>query len=180
MKKMMILWIAVITVTAAVAAVCVKGASESASYEPFRLHIIANSDSVQDQRVKLLVRDAVLHCVKEKNFSSEEEAEQYALSHKSEFLSAARRVLAENGMCYGARAYVGEYYFPTRHYDVAAYEAGNYHAMRIVLGSGGGKNWWCVMFPPLCIVDMPEDADAPIEYTWVLGEWLEEMKKNIE
>ena len=52
--------------------------------------------------------------------------------------------------------------------------------MRIVLGSGGGKNWWCVMFPPLCIVDMPEEANAPIEYTWVLGEWLEEMKKNIE
>lgn len=129
-----------------------------------RLHIIANSDSEGDQRVKIKVRDAVLAAQKEifpngikKELSSQE----------SELLTkTAQKVLNEQGMDYGARVEIGKYYFPTKKYDNITLPAGDYDAVRVVLGRGEGHNWWCVMYPPLCFTEsttgMAEDESKDI------------------
>lgn len=121
----------------------------------FRLHIIANSDSEKDQKVKLIVRDALLEYEKSamEGASSPQSAQKILMDSGDEILKLTEKVLKENGMDYGAQLMVGNFYFPDREYGEKFYPAGNYDALRIVLGNGGGKNWWCVMFPPLCILD---------------------------
>ncbi len=120
-----------------------------------RLHILANSDSAADQRVKLLVRDAVLQILPACNSAAE--AEAYLLTHGQEVLALAERTLRENGFDYGAQLLLGKCEFPDRSYGCVTYPAGEYEALRIVLGSGGGQNWWCVLFPPLCIVTTEQE-----------------------
>ncbi|MCH5197465.1 MAG: stage II sporulation protein R [Oscillospiraceae bacterium] len=118
-----------------------------------RLHIIANSDSQADQAVKLMVRDELLKSGNE-IFSGDITASE-AQSRLSGYLSAmedtANRVLAENGFDYISNAEISYEFFSTREYDGFTLPAGRYTALKIVLGEGEGKNWWCVMFPPLCL-----------------------------
>ncbi len=123
--------------------------------EPFRLHVVANSDSAADQAVKLQVRDAVLAVTGEGMEASmnKEEAISYMKAHIDEVLEAANGVLKENGMDYTARAEIGVFAFPEKSYGDTTYPAGDYDALRLVLGEGEGQNWWCVMFPPLCLVN---------------------------
>lgn len=121
-----------------------------------RLHIIANSDSSRDQSIKLAVRDAVLAF--EKNFSGQysfdtaEETERFVLERGKELLSTVNAVLKERGAGYGAQLMLGDFDFPQREYDGEIYPAGEYRALRILLGDACGKNWWCVLFPPLCLI----------------------------
>ncbi|MBO4384427.1 MAG: stage II sporulation protein R [Clostridia bacterium] len=130
--------------------------------ECIRLHVIANSDSDADREVKLKVRDAILACARESFTASDrDEAEAELMSLGGEFLSAAENTLSQNGMDYGAELYLGEFDFPDRVYGRKLYPAGKYKALRVVLGSGEGHNWWCVMFPPLCLV---ETEDEPAEF----------------
>ena len=124
--------------------------------------MIADSDSEVDQAAKLMVRDAVLKVAREKcGASTPEEAMKELLSLGGELQRAADETLARNGMDYGAAVYAGVFDFPDRVYSGELYPAGRYEAIRIVLGSGGGHNWWCVMFPPLCVI---EDAPGAAEY----------------
>ena len=108
-------------------------------YSAFRLHIIANSDSAHDQEVKLAVRDALLEYERElfsalpSEPETAEETRALLMSHGAGMLAAVKATLAE--------------------YGDMLYPAGEYQALRVVLGNGSGKNWWCVMFPPLCIVE---------------------------
>ncbi|MDR0840808.1 MAG: stage II sporulation protein R [Christensenellaceae bacterium] len=122
-----------------------------------RLHIIANSDSEADQAAKLAVRDAILQ--HEARFAgSADSADALGaaiLSDGEGLLRAAQASLRQSGMPYGARLSLGTYAFPRRDYAGKVYPAGAYRALRIVLGEGGGKNWWCVLFPPLCILELP-------------------------
>lgn len=111
-----------------------------------RLHIIADSNSEYDQEIKLTVRDAVLEAAE--NARPQGEAELTALAQRT-----AERVLAENGCGYGAHAEYGKFMFPEKSYRGITLPAGEYNGVRVVLGSGGGKNWWCVMYPPLCVTD---------------------------
>lgn len=127
-----------------------------------RLHVIANSDSGFDQRAKLAVRDAVLAF--ESSLPAPADAEgamELVLQNGEELQSAVDAVLAEYGCDYGAELRLGVYGFPERTYSGEVYPAGRYEALRIVLGSGKGHNWWCIMFPPLCIV---ESGDGKIDY----------------
>ena len=118
-----------------------------------RLHVIANSDLERDQTVKLLVRDALL----EKGAdlfdgsvtSLDAEARSLPQTHALE--KEARRVLKEQGCDYGARVTVTTEFFDTRAYGDLTFPAGTYRAVKVVLGEGKGRNWWCVMFPPLCL-----------------------------
>lgn len=118
-----------------------------------RLHILANSDSAEDQQVKLKVRDALLR----KNTSlltegvNTENAREYFENSKDELLKTAQAVLKENGFDYGVRITLEKEYFETRKYGDLTFPAGEYMALRVVLGKGEGHNWWCVMFPPLCV-----------------------------
>ncbi|MBE6813339.1 MAG: stage II sporulation protein R [Ruminococcaceae bacterium] len=118
-----------------------------------RLHVIANSDSETDQNIKLLVRDRLLE-VGASCFSQAENRQQAvdAVQQANEVLTAAaNEVLSNNGADYTATITVKKEYFDTRTYDDITLPAGVYLAVCAVLGEGQGKNWWCVMFPPLCL-----------------------------
>lgn len=118
-----------------------------------RLHIIANSDSVADQNLKILIRDEILNETSDLflNVTDLEDAKQKVGISLNEFEEIAKRVIVENGFNYDAVAYVEEKYFDTRVYDEFTLPAGYYPSLVIELGEAKGKNWWCVVFPTVCI-----------------------------
>lgn len=118
-----------------------------------RLHIIANSDSVADQNLKILIRDEILNETSDLflNVTDLEDAKQKVGTSLNEFEEIAKRVIVENGFNYDAVAYVEEKYFDTRVYDEFTLPAGYYPSLVIELGEAKGKNWWCVVFPTVCI-----------------------------
>ena len=118
-----------------------------------RLHIIANSDSVADQNLKILIRDEILNETSDLflNVTDLEDAKQKVGTSLNEFEETAKRVIVENGFNYDAVAYVEEKYFDTRVYDEFTLPAGYYPSLVIELGKAEGKNWWCVVFPTVCI-----------------------------
>ena len=121
--------------------------------EVLRLHVIANSDSEEDQAAKLAVRDALLAAGADifDGSASAADAEAALIPRLNALTDCARGVLRERGMAYDAAIMVDEAYFNTRSYDEITLPAGRYRAVRVILGEGGGENWWCVMFPPLCL-----------------------------
>lgn len=121
--------------------------------QPLRLHILANSDSPQDQQIKLQVRDALLLQMQEEmNDVSSKAQARTILVHSGELLqTTAESTLKEAGVDYGVRLMLGTGSFPDRTYGTTFYPSGQYEALRVVLGNGDGHNWWCVMYPPLCI-----------------------------
>lgn len=123
------------------------------SNEVFRLHILANSDSEKDQDLKMKVRDAVLEYTKSlfENASSKEEAEEVVLDNIEEINAVAKSVVMENGYNYPVKTEITNMYFTTRYYDSYTLPSGMYDALRITIGSGNGHNWWCVMYPSICI-----------------------------
>ena len=129
--------------------------------ELVRLHIVAESDSEEDQAVKLMVRDAVLEVLEPKlvGIETQHDAQELIDGELSSLTILAKSVLEEQGHECEAKASVATETFPTRNYDGFALPAGDYVSLRIVLGEGGGKNWWCVVFPPLCMTSV-ENADA--------------------
>ncbi len=133
-----------------------------------RLHVLANSDSDADQQIKLAVRDALLNCGS-KIFDGTvniENAEEILEREKQMLIETANNVLSENGFNYKAEIYLAEEYFQTRKYESFTLPAGEYLALKVVLGNGSGHNWWCVMFPPLCIPAAAEKTNTEI----ILGE----------
>ncbi len=118
-----------------------------------RMHVIANSDSEEDQALKLIVRDRLLSESEELFSSSEtkEEAETAAKENIALLEAAAREEIAMRGYDYDVRIEVGKAWFDTRHYGEITLPAGNYEAVNVYIGKAEGKNWWCVMFPQLCL-----------------------------
>lgn len=136
----------------------------------FRLHIIANSDSEEDQNLKLVVRDNVLNYMKEiaPNISSKDEAISILSSHLDDFKDIALKTIKNAGYDYNVNIYVGKFDFPTKEYGDISLPAGMYDALRIEIGEANGHNWWCVMFPTLCFVDvssgsLDEDSKGVLE-----------------
>lgn len=113
-----------------------------------RLHVVANSDSDQDQQLKLQVRDAVLQAAQ----ARQDQLETGEIDQ--DFLDAIRlagqQEVRRRGYDYPVKVQRANMYFDTRHYDDFSLPAGYYDAVRVTIGSGQGKNWWCVMLPPLC------------------------------
>ena len=130
--------------------------SSDISDSVFRLHIIANSDSEEDQNLKLVVRDNVLAYMKEiaTDISSKEEAISVITSHLDDFKAIASETISNAGYDYDVNISVGEFDFPTKNYGDISLPAGIYDALRIEIGEAKGHNWWCVMFPTLCFVDV--------------------------
>lgn len=123
-----------------------------------RLHILAQSDSKADQEIKLKVRDAVLEKAgSELTASDKDTCRQEIIKSLPEIEKTANDVLKENGVSYRARAQYGKFCFPEKSYKTLTLPAGDYWGVRITLGSGEGHNWWCVMYPPLCL---GEDGSA--------------------
>ena len=128
-----------------------------------RLHVLANSDSEEDQALKLKVRDAVLEQASEilKGVETREEACRKLTAILPELEETARAVISANGYDYGVRAELAETAFPTKDYDGFSLPAGEYLALRVLIGEAAGQNWWCVVFPPLCTAaasDVPSVA----------------------
>jgi stage II sporulation protein R len=121
-----------------------------------RLHVVANSDSVEDQALKRRVRDQVIQELSPRfeNLKDINEVKQVILQNTGLIEDIAGRVVAEAHKSYGAKAVLGNFDFPTKVYGNLTLPAGNYQALKIVLGKGEGQNWWCVMFPPLCFIDI--------------------------
>ena len=139
-----------------------------------RLHILANSNSEIDQEVKLKVRDALL----ETNASilsddvTKENAKEHFENSKEILLKTAKKTLKENDFNYNVKITLQEEYFNTRSYENLTFPAGQYTALKVVLGEGEGKNWWCVMFPPLCVpaADGLEINETTADYLTDSGE----------
>ena len=125
-----------------------------------RLHVLANSDSDEDQALKLKVRDAVLEQATEtlRGADSQTEACRRLTDMLPELEETARVIITANGYDYGVRAELAETSFPTKEYDGFALPAGEYLALRVLIGEAAGQNWWCVVFPPLCTTAA---ADVP-------------------
>ncbi len=124
-----------------------------------RLHIIAESDSEADQAVKLKVRDAILEKVGERlTANTNEECKAEIVNNLDKIEKIANDVLKENGFSYTARAQYGKFDFPQKTYKSMTLPAGEYYGVRVVLGNGNGQNWWCVMYPPMCLAEDGEMA----------------------
>ncbi len=134
----------------------VNAVSNDISNSVFRLHVIANSDSTEDQNLKYKVRDNVLEYMNSisNGVTSKEETIKIINEHKDDFYNIAINTIRENGFDYDVKINVGNFEFPTKNYGDISLPAGFYDALRIEIGEASGKNWWCVMFPPLCFVDV--------------------------
>lgn len=174
-SKKSLISLALAIVVLAVSTACFDAESRQSSVSAycnadsiFRLHIIANSNSAEDQAVKLEVRDAVLEYEAENlDAVSAAKTREELMTHGAELLEIIEGVLRSNGFDYGAQMLVGTFPFPDREYNGVLYPAGDYDAFRVILGDGAGENWWCVMFPPLCILKSDNgkiDTDETIEF----------------
>ena len=145
--------------------------AEGEIYEDtLRLHIIANSDSPEDQALKLEIRDFVLteYGQRLKGYRSMEEATADVERLLSDIETAASEKLSKMGYHYTVDALLGQEWYDTREYEDFTLPSGYYTSLRIIIGSGEGKNWWCVMYPPLCLELATEEAptdDGIIDYT---------------
>ncbi|MBQ7957530.1 MAG: stage II sporulation protein R [Clostridia bacterium] len=130
-----------------------------------RLHVIANSDSEEDQQLKLKVRDALLKTGKNifDDSVTRENAEEKIRNEKEKLELTAKKVIRENGFDYDVEITVTEEFFNTRTYENITLPAGKYMAVRVLIGENAGKNWWCVMFPPLCIPAAQADINLYLD-----------------
>ena len=143
-----------------------QSVNTAAQYQPqiaeevLRFHVIANSDSDEDQRVKLKVKEAVLESVRPMlaNVKTVEEAEEIIEANMPVIETVADNIILEEGYAYKSKGVLGKTNFPIKQYGDMVFPAGEYEAFRILIGEAKGKNWWCVMFPTLCFVDETYDV----------------------
>lgn len=120
-----------------------------------RFHVIANSDSPEDQQLKLRVRDKILEEMGKKfeHSNSIDETKEIVKENLDRIEYIAKKEIKENGKDYDVEASIGLSDFPTKRYGDYTLPAGKYEAVKVIIGEGNGQNWWCVMFPPLCFID---------------------------
>ncbi|WP_051280771.1 stage II sporulation protein R [Anaerovorax odorimutans] len=148
----------------------------SLSNEDFiRFHVIANSDTKEDQALKLKVRDGVLVKVN-KDLAVEamarhdgnsdianlniEQSREYIKENLKDIETAAEEIVKENGYDYTVKAELGVRWIPEKTYGDVTFPAGNYEALNLIIGEGKGQNWWCVLFPPLCLIGVSQPTEA--------------------
>ena len=144
--------------------------STDISNSVFRLHVIANSDSKEDQNLKYKVRDTLLKHMKELccDCKNKDEAIKIVKEHLEEFKQIALQTIKDNGYSYNININIGNFEFPTKEYGDISLPAGFYDALKVEIGEAKGQNWWCVMFPPLCFIDVtsgmvPEESKKQLE-----------------
>lgn len=133
--------------------------------EIIRFHIRANSDKKEDQALKLKIRDEILDEMTEKfkDSKSIEESRRIIIANMDKMKSIAERVIEKQGKNYEVAITLGQDNFPTRKYGNMVLPTGEYETLLISLGEGKGQNWWCVMFPPLCFVDITHSVAYNLE-----------------
>lgn len=170
-------WIKALAI-ALVAAVCLSlcgfaGECGQIREQVLRLHVLANSDSDADQRLKLQVRDTVVATAAGlfDQVTDKSGAIEQVQAMLPQILAAAQQRVYDEGYDYTVNAELCHMYFTTRSYDTVTLPAGMYDALRITIGEGGGRNWWCVVFPPMCVSAATEGAE--------LSEVLDEQQTDI-
>nr|WP_092068185.1 stage II sporulation protein R [Dendrosporobacter quercicolus]NSL46989.1 stage II sporulation protein R [Dendrosporobacter quercicolus DSM 1736]SDL71711.1 stage II sporulation protein R [Dendrosporobacter quercicolus] len=167
--------------------------------ELIRLHVLANSDNPEDQQLKLKVRDAIIADLAPQleHLTEPEAARRVVQDNQNRIVDIAKQVLSENGCNYPVDIQFGLFDFPVKSYGNFVLPAGKYEAVRILIGSAEGKNWWCVLFPPLCFIDVTNATAVPavqgkaavitekspteIEVKWKIAELWQALKaSNIE
>ena len=150
-----------------------------------RFHVIANSDSDKDQKLKLKVRDEVISYLQPKleNSNSIEESEKIIKNDYKTLENISKKVISKNGYNYIVKVGLEYSNFPAKQYSSVVLPAGKYKALRIIIGEGKGKNWWCVMFPPLCFIDdqngiIDEKTDKKLKEVLTEEEYDLIMAKN--
>jgi len=120
-----------------------------------RFHVRANSDSDEDQALKLVIKDKVVDYLSEsmKSSDSKKDSANYINTHIDEIIKIAQDVIKEEGYNYSVNAYMTKEFFPTKTYGDVTIPCGEYDAFRIDIGETSGQNWWCILYPPLCFVD---------------------------
>lgn len=148
----------------------VSAVSTDISNSVFRLHVIANSNSDEDQNLKYKVRDNLLAYMNDicSNCSSKEEAINIVSEHQEEFRQVALETIKNEGFSYDVKIEIGNFEFPTKQYGDISLPAGLYDALKVEIGKAEGRNWWCVMFPSLCFVDIssgivPEESKEDLQ-----------------
>lgn len=133
-----------------------------------RLHILANSDSYEDQELKIKVRNRILDECGEwfKSATTPDESANIARENLDKIRAIAEDEIKKHGYNYPVTVTVGDSRFPTKAYGNIYLPAGKYQAIRILIGEGAGENWWCVMYPPLCLINgvtnMPEESEEKL------------------
>ena len=150
-----------------------------------RFHVLANSDSEEDQALKLKVRDKVISYLKPKLEDSESisQSEKIILNEKDKLMDICKETIKQNGYNYDVSINLGYSKFPTKQYSSVVLPAGEYKSLKIIIGKGQGKNWWCVMFPPLCFIDdqngiIDEKTDKKLKEVLTEEEYDLIMAKN--
>lgn len=159
-KKLLICAIGVLALAMVAGLFPVHGESEI--YDTVvRLHVIANSDTEEDQALKLAVRDRIMEVVTPavKDCKSRTEAIAAIGGIMDGICSAAEREIAEWGFDYGVSVSIGEEHYPTKKYESCAFPEGNYVSLKVMIGESEGENWWCCLFPPLCLSAASERDD---------------------
>lgn len=169
--------IALLLVIGAVYTYSVYKDRETLNDQIIRLHVVADTDDPVDQEVKLLVRDEILRLVNtlKNGAASKEEAMTQLREQLPALQKAANAVLQQAGQKYRAVVSLQEEAFPTRDYDTFSLPAGVYDSLRVTIGSGEGKNWWCVVFPDLCV----PAASAGVEDTAVEAGFSDTLSKTL-
>jgi stage II sporulation protein R len=167
MKKMIFRFICLITVAILLGrGYLIEGRSasvqKSLENKLIRFHVIANSDSAQDQALKLKVRDKVLEYIYPKLKASKniEESREIIKANDEAIKKIAQEVITKQGLKYTVNTEIAKTNFPIKTYGNITLPQGEYEAYRILIGSGSGQNWWCVMFPPLCFIDITKGEVA--------------------
>ena len=134
-----------------------------------RLHVLANSDSEEDQSLKLKVRDRVVELVSPavENCSSQSEAIAAIGGIMDELEAAAEETVLSEGFDYDVSILIGEEYYPTKTYESCAFPEGEYVSLRVCIGDAEGQNWWCCLFPPLCLSAASEQDERANEDAFI-------------
>lgn len=161
-----LLWILILT-----SFMYAKKEEKALEHALIRFHVLANSDSREDQALKLKVRDAVLEAYEEeiRNLTDVEAARSFLSANLTGIEDTAEAAMRREGYAYEARASLKTDAFPTKQYGNITLPAGYYNALRIEIGGAEGRNWWCVMFPPICYTmekeTLPEDMETALKET---------------
>ena len=147
---------------------------QAVSDELIRLHVVAESDGQEDQQIKLSVKDAVLRIVEPmlSDAETKEEAQKILLENQLLLKETANGVLISHGKAATAEISFKRELFGTRDYGDFSLPGGYYDALKIVLGGGEGKNWWCVVYPQICTMAVSESYALPVMGTENIAEWI--------
>lgn len=179
-KRLMLLLLLLFIYTFICAFSYVSAVSSDIQDSVFRLHVIANSDSEEDQNLKYIVRDKVLEYINSisNDLTSKEDVISLANKNIGEIQKIAEKTIQENGYDYSVKLNIGNFAFPTKTYGDISFPAGFYDALKIEIGDAKGQNWWCVMFPPLCFVDVTSGV-VPDESKEVIKENLSDEEYKL-